>query len=243
MVQNYKLVLSYDGTAYHGWQIQPNKKTIQGVLEEILFRFRSKRCPVHGAGRTDAGVHALGQVAHFKASLDLDEKQLLRALNGQLPEDIRVLSLIKAEETFHARKSAQSKIYQYRIINSPLISPFLVRYTLHWPGKLDIERMKAAAALFQREADFSTFSSNRLLPPVRNVMRSEVHVSADEILYTVEANGFLKYMVRTLVGTLMEVGKLKMEPAFIEDLFARRSRSLETPTAPAKGLCLLKVNY
>ena len=237
------MVLCYDGTSYHGWQIQPDKKTIQGVLEEILFRFRSIRFPVFGAGRTDAGVHALGQVAHFKASLDLDDSQLLRALNGQLPEDIRVLSLIKAEETFHARKSAVSKIYQYRIINSPLISPFLVRYALHWPGKLDTERMKAAAAFFQRKADFSTFSSNRLLPPVRDVMRSEIQVSGDEILYTVEANGFLKYMVRTLVGTLMEVGKLKMEPAVIEDLFARRSRSPETPTAPAKGLCLLKVNY
>ncbi len=237
------MILSYDGTAYHGWQAQPHKKTIQGVLEEILFRFRSQRIPVQGAGRTDAGVHAIGQVAHFKASLDLDDQQLLRALNGQLPEDIRVLSLSKVDETFHARKSALSKIYQYRIINSPIISPFLVRYALHWPGKLDFERMKAAAALFQREADFTSFSSNRLLSPVRNVMRSEIHMSGDEILYTVEANGFLKYMVRTLLGTLLEVGKLKMEPEFIEDLFVRRTRSLESPTAPAKGLCLRKVNY
>ncbi len=243
MIQTYKIVLSYDGTDYHGWQIQPRKKTIQGTLEDALYRFRSHRIPVIGAGRTDAGVHALGQAASFQAELDLDDAELLQALNGQLPGDIRVLSLERVDNAFHARKSARSKVYRYRIVNAGLISPFDVRYALHWPGPLDVGKMEAAARLFIRETDFTTFSSNRLRHPVRKVTRSEIRASGVEIAYTVEANGFLQYMVRTMVGTLLEVGKGKVEPGDLDGLFERKGRSRETPTAPAKGLCLMRVEY
>ncbi len=243
MKQNYQVVLSYDGTDYHGWQLQPRRKTVQGALEDALFRFRSRRIPVQGAGRTDAGVHALGQAASFQAELDLDDAELLQALNGQLPDDIRVLSLERVDDAFHARKSARSKVYRYRIVNARLISPFDVRYALHWPGPLDVGKMEAAAGLFVREADFTSFSSNRLRHPVRRVTRSEIRASGSEITYTVEANGFLQYMVRTMVGTLLEVGKGRVDPGSIEGLFEHRARTRATPTAPAKGLCLIRVEY
>lgn len=243
MDQNYKILISYDGTDYHGWQRQPNKRTIQGVLEDILFRFRSQKINVIGAGRTDAGVHALGQVAHFKADLGLNEQELHRAINSQLPHDIRILSLDPVPQNFHARKSAKSKIYAYRIHNSAFISPFDFRYMLHWPSFLDLAKMKQAAALFIREADFSAFSSNRLRNPIRQVQVSQIEKHQDEIMYTVQASGFLQYMVRTMVGTLLEIGRGKQEPILIEQLFEQKKRSRVAPTAPARGLCLMQVIY
>jgi tRNA pseudouridine38-40 synthase len=242
-MQNYKLIISYDGTDYYGWQRQPNKKTIQGQLESALEKILSKKTAVIGSGRTDAGVHALGQTAHFKADTRLDKKEFFEALNGRLPKDIRIVSLQKIPSDFHARKSALSKIYQYRIINSTKISPFLLRYTLQWPAPLNLKSIKEAASLFIREGDFTSFSSNRLLYPVRKVISSEIEKKGDEIIYTVEANGFLRYMVRSIVGTLLEVGRGKMKPQEIEILFERKKRTASSPTAPAKGLCLLEVRY
>lgn len=242
-MQNYKIILSYDGTEFHGWQRQPDKKTIQGTLEDSLAKITQKKINVIGAGRTDAGVHARAQVANFKANLRMDDDELLRALNSLLPQDIRISSLVRTAPDFHARKMARSKIYKYRILHSPKISPFIVRYVLHWPSALNVNLMRRAAPLFIREADFTAFSSNRLLDPIRKVTRSELHKKGDEIIYTVEANGFLRYMVRTIVGTLLEVGKGKLSPEQIEDLFRKNKRSLASPTAPAKGLCLIEVNY
>ena len=242
-MQNYKITLSYDGTEFHGWQRQPDRKTVQSTLETTLTQITQKKISVIGAGRTDAGVHALAQVAHFKANLRMDEDEILRALNSLLPQDIRITSLSRAAPDFHARKSARSKIYKYRILHSPTISPFVVRYALHWPSALDVNLMRRAAPLFIREADFTAFSSNRLLDPVRRITRSEIKKKGTEIIYTVEANGFLRYMVRTIVGTLLETGKGKFSPEQIEELFKQKKRSLASPTAPAKGLCLIKVNY
>ncbi len=242
-MQNYKIVLSYDGTDYHGWQLQPRKKTIQGTIEEALFGFRSRRIPVIGAGRTDAGVHAAGQTANFKADLGLSDAELLRALNGQLPPDIRIHALESIADEFHARKSARSKIYRYRIINAPFISPFDVRFALHVPRFLAVDKMQAAALLLAREADFTAFSSNRWLHPVRRVTRSTIEARGDEIIYTVEADGFLKYMVRTMLGTLLEIGKGRWEPEYVDELFELRKRSLASPTAPPRGLCLVQVVY
>jgi len=242
-MQNYKIVISYDGTDYHGWQRQPAKKTIQGIIEETLTKISSKKIPVIGSGRTDTGVHALGQVAHFKANLNLKEKDLFRAMNAILPCDINIISLEKTSQTFHARKSAKSKIYQYRILNSSRISPFLVRYVLQWTSPLNIERMKDASSVFIREDDFTSFSSNRLLSPLRKVFRSELTNKEDEIVYTIEANGFLRYMVRTIVGALLEVGKGKMSPEDLKKKFRSKRRSPAIATAPARGLCLLKVKY
>jgi tRNA pseudouridine38-40 synthase len=240
---NYKLTLSYDGTDFSGWQRQPRKRTVQGAVEKALAKICGKKLPVIGAGRTDAGVHARGQVANFKADLHLERDKLLRALNALLPDDVRILSIRKVPADFNARKMARAKVYQYRIHNSRLISPFIVRYVLHWPSRLDIERMDEAAKLFVGRDDFTAFSSNRLLDPVREVYRSEVKKKGKEIVYTIEANGFLRYMVRTIVGTLIEVGRGKMEPRQVEEAFRKRDRSLTGPTAPARGLCLVKVIY
>lgn len=243
MVQNYKIVLSYDGSDFFGWQQQPSKRTIQGVVEYSLAKIVQKKTHIIGAGRTDAGVHAQGQVAHFKLNLHIKEEELLRALNSILPGDVRIVSLEKAESNFHARKMAQSKIYRYRIFNSPSISPFLFRYAFHWSSPLEFALMEKAAPIFVREADFSGFSSNRLLHPIRKVIVSEIKKIGPEIIYTIEANGFLRYMVRTIVGTLLEIGKGKMPPEQIEEIFKKKNRSLAGPTASAKGLCLIKVNY
>jgi tRNA pseudouridine38-40 synthase len=243
MLHNYKIEISYDGTDYHGWQRQPKKKTIQGLLEKALTKIARKNIAVLGAGRTDAGVHALAQVANFKADLTLTEEKLLRAMNSFLPHDIRIGSLQITTEDFHARRMASSKIYRYRIINAKSISPFLIRYALHWPYPLNLESMKKAAAKFIREDDFSPFSSNRLLHPVRNVSRSEIKKREEEIIYTVEANGFLRYMVRTMVGTLLEIGRGRVSPDAIDALFEGGKRTLKSPTAEPQGLCLVKVCY
>lgn len=243
MAQNYKLVLSFDGTDFHGWQRQPNRRTVQGVVEDSLAKIAQKKIHVIGAGRTDAGVHAQGQVAHFRANLQIKEEELLRALNAILPDEARVISVEKVHPDFHARKMALSKTYQYRIFNSPSISPFLIRYVYHWSSPLQLEWMEKAALLFVREADFSGFSSNRFLQPVRKVQKSQIKKNGPVIIYTIEANGFLRYMVRTIVGTLLEIGKGKMAPERIEEIFKKKNRFLAGPTAPAKGLCLMKVNY
>jgi tRNA pseudouridine38-40 synthase len=242
-MQNYMMVLSYDGTDFHGWQRQPKKRTIQGKLEDTLAKISQKKISVIGAGRTDAGVHAQGQVANFKAALGLSKHELFKALNALLPGDIRVISLETVGPDFHARRNAKAKVYQYRIFNAKEISPFDYRYVLHWPYPLDIKRMHDAARLFEREGDFSGFSSNRLLDPVRNVVRSKLRKMGDEIIYTVEANGFLRYMVRTIVGTLLEIGRGRIPPETIEKIFRQKTRTLASPTAPAKGLCLIKVIY
>lgn len=242
-MQNYKLFLSYDGTDLHGWQRQPKKRTVQGILEDSLIQITQKKINITGAGRTDAGVHAQAQVANFKANIRMADEELFRALNSLLPQDVRVTSLARTGMDFHARKMAKSKIYQYRIFNSTNINPFIIRYVHHWTSPLKVQSMKKAAPLFIREADFTSFSSNRLLDPIRKVTHSEIKKKGDEIIYTVEANGFLRYMVRTMAGTLLEVGKGKLLPEQIEELFKKKERSLASPTAPAKGLCLIKVNY
>ena len=242
-MQNYKLVLAYDGTDFRGWQRQPEERTVQGAVEEAIFKITRKRTAVHGAGRTDAGVHALGQAADFGSATRLAESDLFRALNAVLPWDVRIISLEKARPDFHARKCAKSKIYQYRIVRSRQVSPFDFRYALHWPYPLDLRAMRAAAPLFVRRADFTAFSSNRERDPVRTVRRSEIRKKGDEVVYTIEAKGFLRYMVRTIVGTLLEIGAEKMGPEDVEEIFRRKERRLAGPTAPAKGLCLLRVDY
>jgi tRNA pseudouridine38-40 synthase len=242
-MQNYLIVLSYDGTDYHGWQRQPKKRTIQGTLEDTLARIVQKKVTVIGAGRTDAGVHAQGQVANFKAALRLSEEELKKALNALLPDDIRVVELKKAAMDFHARRDAKAKVYQYRIFHGPEKNPFVFRYVLHWPYPHNLARKRKAARLYQRQGDFSGFSSNRLLYPVRKVTRSEIKKKGDEIIYTIEASGFLRYMVRTIVGTILEVGKGRVSLEQIEDIFREKQRTLSSPTAPANGLCLMKVLY
>jgi len=242
-MRNHKLILAYDGTDFCGWQRQPEARTVQGEMENVLSKITRQKVTIMGAGRTDAGVHARRQAAHFRTDTRLPLGELFRASNALLPPDIRILSLTGAPDSFHALRSARSKTYEYRIWNARPISPFRVRYVLHWPYPLDVSRMEEAARLFEREADFSAFSSNRLLQPVRRVYRSQIKKRGSEIIYTVEADGFLRYMVRTMVGTLIEVGRGKMLPSGVEEIFRRNDRSLAGSTAPPQGLSLVKVNY
>jgi tRNA pseudouridine38-40 synthase len=242
-MKNYRIVLAYDGTDFRGWQRQPDGRTVQGVLEDAIRKVTEKRTVVHGAGRTDAGVHALGQVASFRGAFKLSDEVLLRALNAVLPGDVRVFSLEEAPPDFHARRSARSKLYRYRIVHAPQASPLDRRFVLHWPYPLKVGRMREAAGLFVRTADFTAFSSNRDRSPVRTVTRSELRKSGREIVYTIEAEGFLRYMVRTIVGTLLEVGRGRMTPGQVEDIFRLKDRTLAGPTAAAKGLTLVRVDY
>lgn len=239
----YRVVLGYDGTDFRGWQRQPGDRTVQGVLEEALFRVTRKKVAVHGAGRTDAGVHALGQVAGFRGAFTLSDAVLLRALNAVLPEDVRVFRLEEAPAGFHARRSARSKLYRYRIAVTPQPDPLERRCVLHWPYPLNVAAMRRAARLFVRTADFTAFSSNRDRSPVRTVTRSELRRSGGELVYTVESRGFLRYMVRTIVGTLLEVGRGRLRPEDVEDLFRTKDRSRAGATAAAKGLTLVRVDY
>ena len=242
-MKDYRIVVGYDGTDYKGWQRQPEARTVQGVLEEAVGRITGKRVVVHGAGRTDAGVHALGQVASFRGAFKLDDGTLLRALNAVLPEDVRVFSLEEAPPGVHARKSARSKLYRYRIAVAAQPSPLDRRYVLHWPYPLRVGKMRQAARLFARTADFTAFSSNRDRSPVRTVTRSELRRRGGELVYAIEAAGFLRYMVRTIVGTLLEVGRGRLEPEAIEDIFRGRDRSRAGATAAAKGLTLVRIDY
>ncbi|HSQ79277.1 MAG TPA: tRNA pseudouridine(38-40) synthase TruA [Candidatus Bathyarchaeia archaeon] len=242
-MKTYRMVVAYDGTAFSGWQRQPESRTVQGVLEEAVRKITGKRTAVHGAGRTDAGVHALGQVASFRGAFKLTDEVLARALNAVLPADVRVLSLAETEADFHARKSARAKVYRYRISRTPQPNPLDRHCVLHWPYPLRLNKMRRAARMFVRTADFTAISSNRDRTPVRTVIRSELRVRGDEIVYTVEAKGFLRYMVRTIVGTLLEVGRGRLEPEAIEEIFRKRDRSLAGPTAAAKGLTLILVKY
>jgi tRNA pseudouridine38-40 synthase len=242
-MKTYRLVLGYDGTHFLGWQRQPDGRTVQGALEEAVRKITGKRTVIQGAGRTDAGVHALGQAASFRGAFRLSDEVLLRALNAVLPADVRVFSLEEAPPDFEARRSALSKTYRYRIVHAPQPSPLDRFYVLHWPYPLRLGKMRQAARLFVRTADFSAFSSNRDRSPIRTVTRSELKRRGDEIVYTIEAAGFLRYMVRTIVGTLLEVGRSRLEPETIEEIFRRRDRSLAGPTAAAKGLTLIRVDY
>ncbi len=240
---NYKLVIAYDGTDYHGWQFQPGMKTIQGKIQDTLEKITNKKIKIIGAGRTDTGVHALGQVANFEAELNLEDDELFCALNAVLPKDIRIINLEKVTPNFHARKMAKAKIYEYRILNSKKISPFLFRYVFHYPYLIDFDKMKQASKFFVGRKDFTAFSSSEIKNKIREVYYSEISKKDDEIIYKIKANGFLRYMVRTIVGTLIEVGRCKIKPEFIEEIFAKKDRALAGPTAPPHGLYLKEVIY
>ncbi|MDD8020492.1 MAG: tRNA pseudouridine(38-40) synthase TruA [Acidobacteriota bacterium] len=242
-VDNFKLLISYDGTNYHGWQRQPGKASIQGIIEDALRRLTGQPVNLQAAGRTDAGVHALGQVANFRANCRLTEPDLQRALNALLPPDIRIMAVTRASPDFQARKSARSKVYRYRINTSQVLNPFDYRYVFHYPHGLNKEAMQQAARLFQRQDDFTAFSSGYYQNPVRHVYHSELEDTGQELVFSIEANGFLRHMVRTIAGTLLMAGRNKLTPGGIEELFQGKKRTRLSPTAPAKGLYLVQVNY
>ena len=241
----YRVTLAYDGTDYLGWQVQPQGVTIQSRLQEALTHIAGETVSVVGAGRTDAGVHAQGQVAHFDLPTAVPPSGLLKGLNSILPEDIRILEVASAPDDFHARYQARSKTYRYYLDRAPVASPFRCRYTLHHPYPLDVEAMSQAAARLVGRHDFSSFraSSCEAKTSERDCHVSRFTEQGGELVYEVAANGFLHHMVRNLVGTLLEVGRGKLAPDDITRLLEARDRTLAGPTAPAKGLHLIRVDY
>ena len=248
---NYKLLLQYDGTEFHGWQIQDGRRTVQGELTQALSLIDARSVNVHGSGRTDAGVHAEGQVASVEIQREITTTKLRAAINGNIGRDVRVLSCDVVPDDFHARYSAVEKTYVYRIVNGPVISPFWWRYAHHEARRLDLESMKAAGELFCGEHDWTAFSAAQadVEDRVRTVTQVEIRERADERLQgslieiRVSANGFLRYMVRAMAGTLMALGRGELDRDAIREALKTGIRPLAAVTAPACGLTLVSVRY
>ncbi len=251
-MRTIKLTIAYDGSAFHGWQFQPGLPTIQGALNDAAGEITQEKIIVHGASRTDAGVHALGQVAHFKTHSELDAAEFQHALNALLPPAIRVVAAEEVGPDFHARWLSQAKTYRYRIVRSPVLSPFDYRRVLHIPWPLDEDAMTAGAREFEGEHDFSSFAAssgteeedgNRDMNRVLYSSELIRAPGAGEIVYVVRGRSFLRYMVRKIVGTLLEVGKGRLAPEQIGEIFEARDRSRSGPTVPPDGLYLICVEY
>jgi tRNA pseudouridine38-40 synthase len=266
-MRNLKLTLAYDGTDFSGWQVQPGRATIQGTVSEAIFQITDETRLPQGSGRTDAGVHALGQVATVALESPIPCRGLQIALNDTLPRSIRVVAVEEVADDFHARKSARAKTYEYRIYRGDVCSPFAARFVYHHPWPLDEDAMIEAAGYVTGEHDFTSFAAvdpeERALPSgqneecssptaddsrirtnVRTIFASEWHREGDEFIYQVRGSGFLHHMVRNLVGSFLLVGKGTLHPEDISRIIEARSRSANAgATAPASGLYLMNVEY
>jgi tRNA pseudouridine38-40 synthase len=247
-----KLTIAYDGTDFHGWQIQSGKPTIQGEIVAILRRLTQENIAIHGAGRTDAGVHALGQVASFRTQTALSTGELQRALNALLPQTIRIMAVEETGPDFNARWSARAKTYRYRLYRGKVVPPMIWRYALHYPFPLDEDKMRDAAARFVGSHDFAAFAAStgsedddKERSTVREIFATELVRSADneELVFTVRGRSFLRYMVRKMVGTLLDVGRGRLAAEDIDKLYGSRDRSKSGPTVPAQGLCMVSVEH
>jgi tRNA pseudouridine38-40 synthase len=240
-----KLLLAYSGTRYHGWQVQPHAVTVQGTLEACLARITDAPVRLHAAGRTDAGVHALRQVAHFDTTSAIALPALVRGLNSLLPEDIVVRQATEVSSDFHARYSARQKTYAYVVHNHPLRSVFRAPYVWHIPQPLDVAAMRAAAQALLGRHDFSAFRAAACTAhsPVRCLSRLAIQRRAARILVVCSADGFLQHMVRNIVGTLVEIGRGKLPASAMATILQTRQRQHAGPTAPPRGLFLVRVIY
>ena len=245
-----KLTIAYDGTDFHGWQIQSNKPTVQGEIVSVLRRLTQENISIHATGRTDAGVHALGQIGSFRTQSPLAPQEFQRALNAILPPTIRIVGAEETGPDFNARWSARAKTYRYRLYRGKVVPPFLWRYVLHYPFPLDEDRMRDAAARLVGSHDFASFAAStgseeddKERSTVREIYSTELVRSADneELVFTVRGRSFLRYMVRKMVGTLLDVGRGRLAPEDIDRLFELRDRSKSGPTVPPQGLCMLSV--
>jgi tRNA pseudouridine38-40 synthase len=245
-MKNLKMVLEYDGTAYHGWQRQAGMVTIQQVVEEKIGVMTREKVTLIGSGRTDAGVHARYQVAHFRTGTRIPEGDLLRGLNSLLPKDIAVREITEAPEDFHAQHSARSKAYEYKIFNGPTRPALLRNYSWFVYGPLDGAAMGEAALMLKGVHDFSSFcaAGHESKSYIREIYDCGFEKTGESlILFSIEANGFLKYMVRNIVGTLVEVGKGKRTPMDFLRIMEARDRRKAGVTAPPQGLYLVDVKY
>src|SRR5262244_3530706 len=245
-----KLTIAYDGTDFHGWQIQSGKPTIQGEIVGILRRLTQENIAIHGAGRTDAGVHALGQVASFRTHTALSTGDLQRALNALLPPAIRIVAVEETGPDFNARWSARAKTYRYRLYRGRVVPPMIWRYVLHYPFPLDEDKMRDAAARFVGTHDFASFAAStgseeddKERSTVREIHSAELARTADgeELVFTVGGRSFLRYMVRKMVGTLLAVGRGRLVPEDIDRLYELKDRSKSGPTVPPQGLVMVEV--
>jgi tRNA pseudouridine38-40 synthase len=253
-MRNFKIVLAYDGSEFSGWQIQPDAATIQGTLASAIGRVTGEKVLPQGSGRTDAGVHAFGQVATFALESPIPPQNLAKALNDMLPPSIRVIEATEAPLEFHARKSAHAKTYRYRIYRGAVCPPFLARYVWHYPYPLDEDAIRQAASFVIGEHDFTSFAAvdsergredeiSDLRSNVRRVFASTWERIGEELLYVVRGSGFLHHMVRNLVGTFVLVGKRTLKPEDVATILEARNRSAAGATAPASGLYLVSVEY
>jgi tRNA pseudouridine38-40 synthase len=250
-MHNLKIVLAYDGAEFSGWQVQPDAATIQGTLASAIGRVTGEKVLPQGSGRTDAGVHALAQVATFATESPMPAQNLVKALNDILPRSIRVLEASEVPFEFHARKSAHAKTYHYRIYRGAICPPFLARFVWHYPYPLDEDAMRKAAGFVIGEYDFTSFAAvdpergreDETVSNVRQIFVSAWERAGEELLYIVRGSGFLHHMVRNLVGTLVMVGKGTLKPEAMSDILAARNRSAAGATAPASGLYLVSVEY
>jgi tRNA pseudouridine38-40 synthase len=250
-MRNIRLILAYDGTDFHGWQRQPDAPTIQACLEDALLKLTSAPTPVCGSGRTDAGVHAAHQVANFQTTSTIPCANLVKALNNLLPPTLRIKRADDVAPAFHARYDVVRKTYRYRILTTEVCSPLLWRFVYHYPYPLNRARMAEAAALLVGKHDFTSFAAapeqgeEEAGSNVRAIEQSHLlwRPRSSMLIYEVAGKGFLRYMVRNIVGTLIEVGRGKLSPRDITRILAARDRTHAGPTAPAQGLCLMKVEY
>ncbi len=251
MPRNFKLILAYDGYDFAGWQVQPDRRTIQGALVSAIEHLTGERTLPQGSGRTDAGVHALAQVASVSLESPIPTLNLRKALNDVLPPSIRILDVEEVAADFHARKSARAKTYRYRIYRNEICPPFLARYVYHYPYPLDEARMIAAADLVAGEHDFTSFAAvdpeskkeGLEVNNVRTIYSSEWKREGEELIYTVRGNGFLHHMVRNLAGTFLMIGKGSLSAQDLRRILEMRDRSAAAATAPASGLYLVSVEY
>jgi tRNA pseudouridine38-40 synthase len=250
-MRNLKIVLAYDGSEFSGWQVQPDAATIQGTLASAIGRVTGEKVLPQGSGRTDAGVHALAQVASFATESPIPARNLVKALNDVLPPSIRVLEATEAPIEFHARKSARAKTYRYRVYRDPICPPFLARYVWQYPYPLDEDAMRRAADFVIGEHDFTSFAAvdsergreDETNSCVRRIFTSSWERGTEDLVYTVRGSGFLHHMVRNLVGTFVLAGKGTLKPADMTEILAARNRSAAGATAPASGLYLVSVEY
>lgn len=245
-----KLVLAYDGSDFCGWQVQPGAESIQAALTSAIGRLTGEKVLPQGSGRTDAGVHALAQVASFATASSIPVENLVKALNDLLPTSIRVLEATEMPPDFHARKSARGKTYRYRIYRAPICPPFLSRYVWHYPFPLDEDAMRDASEFIIGEHDFTSFTAvdperakEEEVSNFRRIVASIWTREGEELIYTISGSGFLHHMVRNLVGTFILVGKATLRPGDIKKILQARDRSAAGPTAPASGLFLVGVEY
>lgn len=248
---NFKLLIQYDGTDFHGWQVQKNRRTVQGELQKVISLLNGDKVYVCGSGRTDAGVHAEGQVANVKMKKSFTAEKLKQAINGNLDKDVRIMHVEIVPEDFHARFSAKSKTYLYRIVNADVISPFWKRYAYHETRKLDLQRIQQAAEFLVGEHDWTAFSSSateskdkkRRIFEIEVVERFDTRAQALMIEFYITGNGFLRYMVRSMIGTLLEIGRGERKIESIREALLTGRKEFVGATAPAHGLTLLKVTY